>query len=205
MKAVILAGGTGMRLGSLTAALPKPMVTVGGTPLVAHQIQLLKKYGIGDVTIITHYLPHVIEGFFGDGSAYGLRISYFREQRPLGTTGGLKEIENRLTDDFMVLYGDLMINMNLQQLIDFHCARESDCTLVVHPNDHPYDSDLVELDHEQRIVAFHPKPHAPDVHYRNLVNAAVYIMSPAVLTFLRKGVRADFGRDIFPELIHKED
>jgi len=198
MKAVILAGGKGRRLGSLTSETPKPMIRIGGIPLLHHQVNLLAKYGFKEIIILVNYLKSPIQEYFGDGSNFDVQISYFEEQIPLGTTGGIKEIENQLTDDFLVLYGDVMINMNLNRLIEYHTSKDSRCTLVLHPNDHPSDSDLVETDDYGRVVGFHPKPHESGKWFHNMVNAGAYILAPEILQLLSKGVKADFGREIFP-------
>jgi len=200
MKAVILAGGKGTRLSSIATDIPKPMVKVGDMPVLEHQVRLLALYGIKDIIIITGHLSNVIEGYFREGTKWGVNIEYYIENEPLGTVGGLKEIEDKLTEDFIVFYGDVMIEMNLKKFIDFHKSKGSACTLALHPNDHPYDSDLVEIDKEGKITAVHPKPHSPDKYYRNLVNAGAYIMGPEILGFLEKGKKADFGQNIFPKI-----
>ena len=205
MKAVILAGGKGTRLGKISREIPKPMVYIGDRPIIGHQIELLKRYGITDILIITGYLSHVIEDHFGDGSDLGVNISYFRETEPLGTTGGVKEMEDQLKDDFLLLYGDVLVDMDLRRLISHHREHRGLATLVLHPNDHPQDSDLVELDERSKVVRFRTKPHDQGTFYHNLVNAALYVLSPAILPLLPKGRKADFGRDIFPEAIHYGD
>jgi D,D-heptose 1,7-bisphosphate phosphatase len=202
MKAVILAGGKGTRLGSLTSEIPKPMIRLGDIPLLHHQVSLLVKYGFGEIILITNYLSKPIEEYFGDGANFGAAISYFEEKEPLGTAGGIKEIKNQLTGDFFVLYGDVMINMDLSRLVRFHYAHKSQCTLVLHPNDHPFDSDLVECDDMGRILAFHSKPHKPGNWYNNLVNAGAYVFSTEILKFISKGIKADFGHDIFPSILN---
>lgn len=200
MQAVILAGGKGTRLKHLTKTIPKPMIPIGGKPLLEHQVLLCKEYGIEEVIILVNHLKEEIISHFGEGEAFGLSISYFEEPEPLGTVGGIKEIEDQLTGGFLVLYGDVMINMDLQKFIDFHHSHQSECTLALHPNDHPYDSDLVELGKDKRITAFHPKPHKEGVYYRNMVNAGAYIFSKAIFPFLEKGKKADFGREVFPRI-----
>jgi len=204
MKAVILCGGKGTRLGSIAAEIPKPMLPVGGKPVLLHQVELLKRYGITEIIMITAYLADVIENYFSDGKKFGVSISYFRETAPLGTTGGIKEIDERLDSDFFLLYGDVMVNMNLARLIEFHKEKKATATLVVHPNSHPYDSDLLEADASGRIIGFHPKPHDENSWYHNLVNAGVYLFSPKILSFVQKGIKADFGKDIFPKIFEKE-
>jgi histidinol-phosphate phosphatase family protein len=203
MKAVILAGGRGIRLGGLTQEVPKPMISIGDKPLLHHQVDLLVKYGLKDITILVNYLKDPIMNYFGDGHLFGAAISYYEETQPLGTTGGIKAIENKLTDDFMVLYGDVMVNMDLSRFISYHYSKKSQCTLVLHPNDHPFDSDLVEINEEGRIIAFHAKPHENSLWYHNMVNAGVYILSPSVLKFLEKDKKADFGRTVFPLMYHQ--
>lgn len=203
MKAVILAGGKGTRLGHLTKDIPKPMVPLLGKPLVEYQVNLLKRYGFDEIIFIVNHLGSAIEDHFKDGSDFGIPISYFHESEPLGTVGGVKEIEDKLTEDFLVLYGDVMMEMDLDKLIHFHQEKNSEATLVVHPNDHPYDSDLVELDDESRVVKVWPKPHPEDFRYHNMVNAAAYIFSPSVFKYLEKGKKADFGKNIFPTIYNK--
>jgi len=200
MKAVILAGGKGVRLGDLTKKIPKPMIKIGGMPILEHQIRLLRRYNIKDIIILTGHLSKVIEKYFKDGSNPGVKISYFSENEPLGTTGGIKEIENKLREDFIVFYGDVMVNMNLERLVKFHKRKNALGTLVIHPNDHPNDSDLVEIDKNKRITAFHPKPHQANKYFSNLVNAGVYLLSPGIFKYIKRGEKADFGKDIFPGL-----
>jgi D,D-heptose 1,7-bisphosphate phosphatase len=203
VKAVILAGGKGTRMGDLTKEIPKPMLSVGGLPILRHQINLLKKYNITDILVTVNYLKDNIIDYLGNGNNLGVNINYYEESQPLGTVGGIKELETLLTDDFLVLYGDVMMNMHLKRLIDFHYNKGGKCTLVLHPNDHPYDSDLVETEKDGKISRFFSKPHDPDRYYPNLVNAGAYIFSPSIFNHLEKGAKADFGRDIFPKIVDK--
>jgi len=204
MKAVILAGGKGTRIKELSQDIPKPMLKIGNTSILEHQIRLLRKYEIREIIIITGHLSDIIENYFKDGNDFDVGITYFREKKPLGTTGGIKEIENKLNEDFIVFYGDIMLNMNVKKLVDFHKKKRSFCTLVLHPNDHPYDSDLVEIDGQKRIIKFHPKPHNKNLYYKNLVNAGMYVMSPQIANYIEKGMKADFGKDLFPRIVNKE-
>jgi histidinol-phosphate phosphatase family protein len=205
LRAVILAGGRGTRLGKLTREVPKPMLTIGGVPILEHQIKLLKRYGIREIIILAGYRSEVIADYFKDGSKYGVTIKYFIDKEPLGTAGSIKEIQNSLEEPFIVLYGDVMINMDLEKFLHFHRSKKGACTLVVHPNDHPYDSDLVDIDNNRKIIAFHRKPHDKHRYYRNLVSAAVYMMSPRILKHIDRGIKTDFGKDIFPGLLEKEN
>lgn len=200
MKAVILAGGKGTRMGALTRDIPKPMIPLNGKPLLEYQIEWCRREGIAEVYLIINHLGASIEAHFGDGSPWNIAIKYYREAKPLGTTGGVKELEEELQEDFLVLYGDVLFDVDLPRLVAFHKAKQSEGTLVVHPNDHPYDSDLVETDAEQRIIAVHPKPHTKNFKYHNRVNAALYLFTPAIFEHLPKGQKRDFGRDIFPKV-----
>ena len=196
MQLVILAGGKGTRLG--LTDIPKPMCPVAGKPLLERQIELAKDYGIDEVFILSGHLASV----FGDGSKFGVKIHHVVEPFPLGTAGSLKLLQGRLKDRFMVFYGDVVMDFNLTAFQNFDAEDPlSAGTLLVHPNNHPYDSDLVETDRNGNITGFLAKPHAPDLLYRNLTNAAVYILSPEVLNYIEEAKMQDFGKDIFPRLL----
>jgi D,D-heptose 1,7-bisphosphate phosphatase len=201
MQVVILAGGKGTRMGDLTRHVPKPMVRLAGKPILEHQIELARRYGCADVLLLTGHLGEVIEAYFGDGSDRGISICYHREAAPLGTAGALKEIENQLDDDFLVFYGDTIMDVDLDALMRFHLEGRASATLAVHPNDHPQDSDLLELGDDRRVVAFHAKPHATDRYFGNCANAALYRMSRSLLRHVEKGRCADLGKDIFPRAV----
>ena len=203
MKAVILAGGKGTRMGSVISDIPKPMVTISDKTVLQHQFELLKKYGITDIVLTVNHLKDVIIDKYKDGREIGLDITYYEEKTPLGTVGAIKELEHELKEDFLVLYGDVMMNVNLERLIQFHKQKKSECTIVIHPNDHPYDSDLIEMNDDEQVTAVYNKPHDPEKYYRNLVNAGLYVFSPVVFKYLEKGVKADFGKNIFPVLHSK--
>jgi len=203
MQAVILAGGLGTRLQTVAPNIPKSMMPVGDKPILEHQIILLQKNGITDIIFIVNHLKDYIQIHFGNGSRWGVEISYYEEKSPLGTVGGIKAIEDSLMGDFLVLYGDVMVDMNIQRLLKFHEQTTSDCTLVLHPNDHPFDSDLVELDGANKIIQFHPKPRNNSTYYRNMVNAGMYVMSKKVLAHLERNKKADFGKDVFPVIYNK--
>ena len=173
--AVILAGGKGTRLAEVRSDVPKPMMPVLGKPLLAYQIDLLKAHGFTTVWLLVNHMYEHIESYFSDGKDFGVDIKYYVEEKPLGTVGGVKAIEAQLKEPFLVLYGDVLMDMDLSRLVAFHQNKNADATLVVHPNDHPYDSDLLAVDNEGRVTAFYAKPHPESLRYRNLVNAAAYV------------------------------
>lgn len=201
-QAIILAGGKGTRLAAVAPGVPKPLVPVAGVPVVERQIRLLARYGIRDILLTTGHLAGTVSSQLGDGSAWDVRLRYFHEREPLGTAGGVAALVDAVDDDVLVLYGDVLVNMDLARLIAFHAARSAVATVVVHPNDHPFDSDLVELDAEDRILAFHPYPRAEtDQDLPNQVSAGLYLLSRAALGAIARDQAQDFVRDVFPRLL----
>lgn len=199
MKLLIIAGGRGTRLG--LKDIPKPMVHIGNAPLLEHQINLARENGIKEIYILSGHLSEVIENYFGDGSAFGVKISYIREKVPLGTAGSVRQLADKIRERFIVFYGDVLLDFDIKSFIKYDSLVNSIATIIVHPNDHPEDSDLVEINDENVVTAFHSKPHDPDRCYRNLVNAAVYILSPEVFEYIPRDRPSDFGKDIFPLLL----
>jgi len=197
MQAVILTGGKGTRLGDLVKDIPKPLIKIGNKPVVEHQILLLKDYNIKKVWILAGYLGEKIKDYLGNGERYGLEINYLQEEEPLGTAGAFKTLKDKITDDFLLLYGDVMLDFDIEKFINWHInKKESICSMFVHPNDHPADSDLVEVDND-KVTAILPKPHTSNYH--NLAAATTYIFSPKVFDYIEG--KTDIGRDIMPLLI----
>jgi mannose-1-phosphate guanylyltransferase/phosphomannomutase len=200
-QAVILAGGKGTRLGALAASTPKALVEIAGIPLIVRQFEVLKRYGVSRVLILSGHLGGELAAALGDGRRYGLEISYVREDGPLGTAGALRAAEGQLEDEFYVVYGDIIFDMDLARLSSFHEAHGGLGTLVVHPNDHPQDSDLVETDANDRITAFHTKLRDPATLAPNLVSAAIYVLEREVVAFVPGDRATDFGLDVFPAMV----
>lgn len=200
MKLVIIAGGKGTRLG--LQDIPKPMVPVCGKPLLEHHVRLAAASGMEEVLILSGHLSHVIRDHFGNGENFGIPITHIEESTPLGTAGSINQLKNSIDERFMVLYGDIYADFAMERMIAYDSREDSLATLLVHPNDHPYDSDLVEVDRNGRVTAFLPKPHPEGLIYRNLVNAAVYILSPDIFSFIPTVGASDFGRDVFPMAVN---
>jgi histidinol-phosphate phosphatase family protein len=200
MIAAIVAGGKGTRLRDVSGEIPKPMVPVGGKPVLQHQVELLSRWGAREIHILTGYLGHVIEEHFGDGRRFGLSIRYHREAKPLGTAGCVAALEGLVGEPFILLYGDILLDMKLDDFVAFHREKGSAATLAVHPNDHPHDSDLVVLDDARRITGFVPRDRKPR-WYTNCVSAAVYILSPAIFRYIPEGKSSDFVKDVFPAML----
>lgn len=200
MQLVIIAGGKGTRLG--LKDIPKPMCPIAGKPLLEHQILLAKRYGITDILILSGHLADVIINYFGDGHKWGVNIRHLVESHPLGTAGCLKMAAQYLAQRFLVFYGDVVMDFDIQHFIDFDRQVPNTMgSLIVHPGNHPYDSDLVDVDDKNCVKRFLPKPHPKDLLYRNINNAAVYILNKDILNFIPNDTACDFGHDIFPQVI----
>jgi D,D-heptose 1,7-bisphosphate phosphatase len=203
MIVVIVAGGKGTRLG--LADSPKPMVEMAGKPLLEHQVDLAKRYGFLDFYVLSGFFSEKIIDYFGDGSRFGVRIHHVTETRPLGTAGSVKQLEGLIHDTFMVFYGDVLMDVCLPDMLSFHRDRPGIATILVHPNDHPFDSDLLDIDANGYVDRFYPKPRPDAVYYRNLVNAGLYIFEPEIFQYIQRDVESDFGRDVLPFLLDENE
>lgn len=199
MQLVIIAGGKGTRLE--LKDIPKPMVKIGDKPLLKHQIDLAKRYDIDEVFILSGHLANVIEEYFEDGSKFGVKIHHVVEPYPLGTAGSLKLLDGKLNDRFLVFYGDVVMDFDIASFIEFDKQYDSIGTTIIHPNDHPYDSDLLEINKNNKVTKVLPKPHQNGEYYQNLVNAAVYIFSPKIFQYIEEGVSQDFGKHILSKVV----
>ncbi len=203
LKAVIIAGGLGTRLNAISTTVPKILTPIEGRPLLDYQLRLLTQYNITTVYLMLGHLSKPVLDYIQDGSQWGLTIHTCIEEKPLGTAGCLHGLKPQPTDDLLVIYGDIMVNMDLEKLHQFHITSKADITLVVHPNDHPYDSDLVEVNDQHRIHKIHPKPHSKGLIYQNLVNAGVYLLSPKIRHEIPTDKSTDLAKDIFPRLLDR--
>jgi histidinol-phosphate phosphatase family protein len=203
MQVVIIAGGMGTRLREVTGEdVPKPLVKVNGRPLLDYQLSNVSQAGGRDVLLLTGYGGEKINEFCGDGSKWGLSIRCVKEQSPAGTAGAVLQALQYLEHRFMVLYGDTVFDFDMARMIAFHERSSADATLFLHPNDHPHDSDLVEVNSDNLVLKFHPYPHPPDANLPNLVNAAIYIIERSVLSTLDVlPPKPDFGKHVFPLLL----
>lgn len=199
--AVIQAGGKGTRLAALTKdKIPKPMLPLNGKPMLEWQIEQLGKYGIREVVIICGHLAEKIKEYFGDGREWGIQISYLEEKEPLGSAGALYFLRERLAEkNFLLIFGDVMFDIDMHRMADFHERKESLATLLVHPNAHPQDSDLILMDKNCHITGFIPKGTARGVWYQNCVNAGIYILNGLILNGMEEACRRDLEKELlFP-------
>lgn len=196
MKAVIMAGGKGTRLSSVLSDMPKPMVSFAGRPLLEYQVENLKESGITDIIMVIGYLGNAIKNHFGNGESFGVHIDYFEETTPLGTAGGLHYLQDRLDEDFILLFGDLFINIDFQSFYNFHKEKEAEATLYAHPNSHPYDSDIIVTDETGKVVEWSFKNTVRSHDYKNLVNAGVYVISPSILRKIPEAQKTDLEKGV---------
>lgn len=191
MKTIIMAGGKGTRIASVASDIPKPMIKVCGKPILEYQIDNLKACGLTDIILVIGYLGYVIKDYFGDGSKFGVKIEYFIEDHPLGTAGALFKIP-QLTEDFLLLCGDIIIDVDFNRFIEFHKSHNAWASLVAHPNGHPYDSSLLVTEiippceiggmpeDTHKVIRWMNKEDER-LYYKNRVNAGIEIISPKLL------------------------
>ena len=196
--AVIMAGGKGSRLRSITNdEIPKPMVPVDGKPLLEYQVEKLKAYGIKKIVMIVGHLGEKIVDHFKDGKDFGVEIDYIFEKEPLGTAGAFYYLKDKIdAKDFMFVFGDVFFDMDFDRMEDFHFKNSALTTLLAHPNGHPYDSDLIRMDDKGRVIGFDSKHNVRDYWYDNMVNAGMYIINRKLLDLVKEPVKTDFEKDI---------
>jgi len=191
MKVVVMAGGKGTRIASVKSDVPKPMIPICGKPILEWQVENLRNSGLTDITLVIGYMGHMIKEYFGDGEKFGVKINYFVEDSPLGTAGALFKMPE-LTEDFLLLCGDVILDVDFRRFIDFHKKNHAWASLMAHPNGHPYDSSLLVTEilppqvsggnpvDTHRVVRWMNKEDER-LYYKNRVNAGIEIISPELL------------------------
>ena len=203
MKAIIMAGGKGKRLRAVSGTAPKPMVMLCGRPIMEHIVLLLRECGINDICVTLGYRPEVIKEYFGDGSKWGVRLSYKTEEQPLGTAGGVKSCADFYGDeDFLVISGDAACDFDLKELISEHEKHSPAATLALYQHSDPLRYGLCLCDREGCIRSFIEKPDWGRV-VTDLVNTGIYVLSPRAMALVPEGREYDFGKELFPELLRR--
>ena len=182
---VIMAGGFGTRLKPHTLSCPKPLLPVAGKPILEHIIERAKGSGFSRFVVSVHYLGHMIEEHFGDGSRLGVGIRYLREDTPLGTAGALQLIEPRPHRPFVVTNGDVLTDIHYGELLDFHIRGRAGATMAVRMFEWQHPFGVVHTSGIS-ITGFEEKP-----VYRSHVNAGVYVLEPQALDLLPRGEPCD--------------
>jgi mannose-1-phosphate guanylyltransferase len=200
LTAVILVGGPGTRLQPLTNDRPKSVLPVLNRPFMEHIIAYLRQYGIKDIVLTLSYLPEVIRGYLGDGSRYGVRLTYCLEREPLGTAGAVKNAGAYLNNTFIVLNGDVFTDMNLPEMLTFHREKKAEATIALTRVDDTSAFGVVETDSDHRVQRFIEKPPLAETT-TNWINAGTYILEPEVLEHIPSNTHYMFERGLFPRLL----
>ena len=179
MKAVILAGGLGTRLKPYTTVFPKPLMPIGESPILEIIVKQLKAKGFNEITLAVGHLSELIMAFFNNGSKYGLKIEYSKEEKKLGTAGGLGLLKNKLEDDFLVMNGDVLTGLDFSEFLEFHKKTGSIATIELNRRHVDIDFGVVELDENRTLIGYIEKP---KIDY--LVSMGVYAFNESILEYI---------------------
>ncbi len=206
MQALILAGGKGTRLRPLTVHTPKPVVPVMNRPFLLYQIDILRLAGITDIILSLNYQPDKIQDLLGDGSKYGVKLTYLTEPQPLGTAGGFGFARELITRPTVVLNGDILTNLQISRMAALHRERAADATIYLTPVENPAAYGLVETGDDLKVKRFLEKPKADEIEKLTTknINAGIYILEPGVLDFIPEGENCSFEYNVFPALLAQE-
>lgn len=196
MQAIIMAGGAGSRLKPLTNTIPKPMVPIIDRPVLELIIKHLKKYGIDDIAMTLGYKSEIIIDAFGNGEDYGVHIEYFIEKEPLGTAGGVKNASKFILGDFIVISGDAVTDINIDEMYKFYKEKEAIITLACKEVEDVTGMGVLKVNDENEVIEFMEKP---DNSTEKLVNTGIYIMGIKALSMIPNGFY-DFGRNMLPNM-----
>ena len=199
-----MAGGKGTRLVEITKdLLPKPMVKLFDKPMLQRSIETLKEYGVDEVYISVGYMHEIIEDYFNNIDL-GVKINFIVEDEPLGSGGALYYVKDIMDDDFVVCNGDSLFSIDIDKMMEFHKSHNAYATLMTHSNFHPYDSDLLICDSDNRVIELARKDVERDYYYRNNVNAGFFIISPKALYYyqnLPEATKLGMEHDFINQLI----
>ena len=203
MKAVVMAGGFGTRIQPLTNSRPKPMLPIINRPMMEHTMMTLKKLGITEFIILLYFKPEVIQDYFGDGSDFGIKITYVVPDDDYGTAGAVKLAEEHIGDDnFIIISGDLVTDFDFQKIFDYHAQKESKLTITLTSVDNPLEFGVVIANEEGKIEKFLEKPSWGEV-FSDTINTGIYIIEPEILQYIPKSENFDFAKDLFPRLMRE--
>ncbi len=195
-----MAGGEGSRLRPLTLMRPKPMVPIVNKPVIEHIFDLLKRHGIFEVIVTLQYLAPVVQDYFGDGSAFGMKLTYAVEDVPLGTAGSVRHAAQHLQETFLVISGDALTDFDLETIVSFHREKGALATLTLYRVPNPLEYGVIIVDGEGRVQQFLEKPSWSEV-FSDTVNTGIYVLEPEIFNFFEAGKMVDFSQDLFPNLL----
>ncbi len=202
-QALILCAGLGTRLRPLTDTIPKPMVPIGGKPLLEHHIERLKKYGVNDFLINPHYLPDKITDYFGDGSNWGVKITYKYEPELLGTAGTIKNFENDIKGNFFLIYGDVFSLLDYGKFEkSFLEKKDTMAMAIIGDTDHPWDSDLAEVDNNLRFLKIYQKPHKT-IPVNCKAMRASFCFDKKIIDYIPSGKYYTIDHQLLPDILNQ--
>jgi mannose-1-phosphate guanylyltransferase/phosphomannomutase len=204
MKAVVMAGGEGTRLRPLSSQYPKPMVPVVGTPVIEHNLRLLRDHGITEVVVTLHYLGADIRNRLGDGADLEMTIDYVVEDRPLGTAGSVRNAAHLLDDTFLIMSGDCLTDIDLSRLIAEHRERGALASICLTSVPNPLEYGAVITGSDSRVEHFLEKPSWGEV-FSDHVNTGMYVIEPEVLEQIKLGASVDWSQDVFPRMLRRRE
>lgn len=202
MQAVIMAGGKGTRITSIAKDIPKPMILIEGKPILQYQIESLREQNITDIILVIGHIGKVVKDYFMNGEKFDVQIQYIEEETPLGTAGALYYLKTRIKEDFLLLNGDIIFDVNLNRFLSYHKEKGGYATIFTHPNDHPFDSGLIVTDEKGFVTKWLHKEEER-IWYKNKVNSGLHILSPKIFTMFLQLKKMDLDRDILKKLILK--
>jgi mannose-1-phosphate guanylyltransferase len=200
VKAILLIGGLGTRLRPLTLTTPKPLLPILDRPFLEYQLNFLRRQGFDDVVLCTAYRAEDFRQALQDGRDHGVRIAYVHEDTPLGTVGAIKNAEPHVTGPTLICNGDILMNLDLRALADFHARKQAQATIALTEVADPSAFGVVDMDKEGRVLQFIEKP-APGTAPSNLINAGAYIFQPEVFAMIPKNTVYSVERGLFPAML----
>ena len=206
-QAVILSAGLGTRLRPVTDNIPKVMIPIAGKPLLEHNIEQFKKYGVSEFFINLHYLPDVVKNYFGNGSKWGVKINYYIEPEALGTAGGIKNFESQLDNEFFVIYGDIFSLLDYSKYYEYWKTKPDAIGIQrVGNTDKPQDADLAEVDDELRFIKIYPMPHkelpnSPAGGYKRM--RGIFILKKEILEYIPPNAYYEIGSQLLPDILQR--
>ncbi|MDF1552310.1 MAG: sugar phosphate nucleotidyltransferase [Deferrisomatales bacterium] len=203
MKAVLMAGGFGTRIQPLTQSVPKPMVPLVNRPMMEHIVVWLREAGITEIVVLLYYMPEVIQEYFGDGSRFGVNLTYVLPDDDYGTAGAVKCAERHLDSTFLLCSGDVVTDFDLAAILAFHRTRHAPVTITLTSVPDPLQFGVVITDAEGRILRFLEKPGWGEV-FSDTVNTGIYVLEPEVFQRIPPGRAFDFSKDLFPTYLRDD-
>jgi mannose-1-phosphate guanylyltransferase/phosphomannomutase len=200
MKAVIMAGGEGTRLRPLTSNHPKPMLPMANRPMMEHVVNLLRNNGFEDIVVTVAFMANAIRSYFGDGSEFGVQMVYATEESPLGTAGSVRNARQELDERFLVISGDVLTDIDLSAVVEYHAEQGALATLALKSVDDPLEFGIVITNEDGTIQRFLEKPTWGQV-FSDTINTGIYVLEPEIFDFIPEGRSVDFSGEVFPQVL----